>query len=694
MITCKEFLKLLFPSLDGFIEIRAIHMKTGSAKSYFYSSVDHFVSNQADIDLLSKEHNVYFGVCPRQEKRGDKKSVKFVWALWSDLDPKFFKSGKKDILRSLNSFPISPTIVVDSGNGIHPYWRLKEPIEISNEKDVLKVEAYLRALAKALDGDTSAAELARILRLPGTINHKNHEDLKTVTILELNGKNQCNLIDFDSFLSIETTKDTQRLNPPGWISDDLLNLQKGNRNSTFAKLTGRLHREHWTSDEIYTFLEPHAKMVSFNLEELRTEIDGICKRYSNNTVPSSLIIENNSHISLNSQLVIDEDAYYGLAGDVVRIIGPHTEADYVAVLVQFLATFGCIIGRKPHWRVENDRHSLILSPVLIGKTSKGRKGISWGRVKNLFKRVSPDWIIDSVKSGLSSGEGLIWAVRDPIPDTKDLGVSDKRLLIIESEFASVLKQVSRQGNILSPTVRQSWDSGDLRTLTKISPAQSTGAHISILGHITKDELTRYLNTTEIANGFGNRFLWLCVQRSKELPFGGSLQESDLNYIVKRLKDAIEFAKEVDEIELSEDAKKIWAEVYSKLSAEKPGLVGALIGRTEAYVRRIACLYTLLDCSSLTQPEHLKAAIAISEYSGASVENVFGDALGDPTADSIYAALKENQNGLNRTDINNLFKRHKTSSEIERALEVLLEYNKAYTKTFITNGRSIEQWYAK
>ena len=88
----------------------------------------------------------------------------------------------------------------------------------------------------------------------------------------------------------------------------------------------------------------------------------------------------------------------------------------------------------------------------------------------------------------------------------------KRLAVAEGEFANVLKVMAREGNTLSPVLRSAWDYGNLRSMTKNSEARATGAHISIIGHITKDELRRLLTETEQANGFGNRFLWLAVRR--------------------------------------------------------------------------------------------------------------------------------------------------------------------------------------
>ena len=138
------------------------------------------------------------------------------------------------------------------------------------------------------------------------------------------------------------------------------------------------------------------------------------------------------------------------------------------------------------------------------------------------------WVSSRVQSGLSSGEGLIWAVRDPIEKQKpvrekghgvdyetvieDHGVDDKRLLVVESEFANTLKVIKREGNTLSPTVRQAWDSGILNTMTKNSPAKATDAHVSILGHITSHELR--FGGTEAQNGFANRFLIACAKRSQ------------------------------------------------------------------------------------------------------------------------------------------------------------------------------------
>src|SRR5262249_26875119 len=148
-------------------------------------------------------------------------------------------------------------------------------------------------------------------------------------------------------------------------------------------------------------------------------------------------------------------------------------------------------------------------------------------------------------------------------------------------YAIVLRVLTRDGNTLSAIVRNAWDTGNLTTLVKHDPAKATGAHISIVGHVTKDELLRYLDDTESGNGFGNRFLWPLVRRSKILPGGGNLAEAHLQPLRERIAAAISFAKERGEVRRDEPARALWHEVYASLSEGLPGLLGAMTARAEA-----------------------------------------------------------------------------------------------------------------
>jgi hypothetical protein len=221
---------------------------------------------------------------------------------------------------------------------------------------------------------------------------------------------------------------------------------------------------------------------------------------------------------------------------VVRAIDPHTEADPVAILAQFLVAFGNMVGRRAYYRVEASRHYPNLFCVLAGQSSRARKGTSWQRALRVLERGGDEeWVASRVLSGLNSGEGLIWEVRDPVMrngEVVDSGVEDKRLLVVEEEFASVLQAGRREGNILGSVLRSAWDTGRLGSLTKNSPARARTAHVSIISHITRTELLDTVQTTQAHNGFLNRFLWFSVRRSKLLPFGGA--EIDMTDLAARL----------------------------------------------------------------------------------------------------------------------------------------------------------------
>lgn len=402
------------------------------------------------------------------------------------------------------------------------------------------------------------------------------------------------------------------------------------------------------------------------------------------------------------------EAFYGIVGDIVRTIEPHSEADPVALLVQSLIAFGSVVGRGPHFVAESARHFTNLFAVLVGATAKGRKGSSWSHISRLFSAVDEGWS-QRVLSGLSTGEGLIWGVRDPIRQKQpvkergkvvgyqdvevDPGIGDKRLLVLESEFCSVLKVMGREKNTLSATIRQAWDTGTLRTLTKNSPATATDAHISIVGHITRDELRREITATEQTNGFANRFLWHCVRRSKPLPDGGNLQDCDLFPLIGRLRQAVEFARGVERMERDADAREIWHAIYPTLSEGGPGLLGGVLSRAEAQVMRLACLFALLDRSAVIRPEHLNAALAVWEHCEASAAYIFGRTFGDQTADAIMEALLINSSGMSRTEINGIFNGNTSAAEIERALSLLRETGRARVERIKTKGRAEERWYA-
>ena len=134
---------------------------------------------------------------------------------------------------------------------------------------------------------------------------------------------------------------------------------------------------------------------------------------------------------------LGEAALYGCRGLAVRTIAPHTEAHPAAILLQLLAVFGNLVGPGPHCMVDATRHGLNLFVVLVGDSSKARKGTSWGQIARLFAEVDHPWLSTRVTTARLTAGGLIHALRDQQPPT------DRRLLALSEEFASVLHTLKR-----------------------------------------------------------------------------------------------------------------------------------------------------------------------------------------------------------------------------------------------------------
>src|SRR5271170_4413974 len=151
-------------------------------------------------------------------------------------------------------------------------------------------------------------------------------------------------------------------------------------------------------------------------------------------------------------------ALHGYAGLAVRTIAPHTEADPASILLQLLTAFGNIVGPGPHCMVDATRHALNLFVVLVGDSSKGRKGTSWSQIARLFAEIDHPWLSTRVTTARLTASGLVHALRDQQPPT------DRRLLALSEEFASVLHTLKSGNGHLSPLLRCAWDSGHLPTL--------------------------------------------------------------------------------------------------------------------------------------------------------------------------------------------------------------------------------------
>jgi hypothetical protein len=385
------------------------------------------------------------------------------------------------------------------------------------------------------------------------------------------------------------------------------------------------------------------------------------------------------------------EAWSGTAGVIAETIAPHTEADPVAVLAQLLVGAGAIVGRGAWLQIEATRHHPNEFVVLVGDTARARKGSSWDHVARVLHRADPG-LAARTRTGLSTGEGLIWAARDA--DGSDPGAADPRLLVVEPEFVTVLKASGRDINTLSPVLRAAWDGRPLALLTRTAPARASGAHISVVGHITGAELAHHLSAVEAANGFLNRFIFIACRRQRLLPDGGNADPLAGTGIPERLGADLAAARRAGHITLDIAAAVEWRDIYTRLAHEPDdGIAGALCARAEAHVLRLAMLYALVDGQTTIRAGHLRSGLALWDYAARSAAWATGGATGDPLAEQIHAALTASPDGLTRTQLRDLFNRNQPAARVDAALAALAQAGRTQRRRQHTAGRPAEIWAA-
>jgi hypothetical protein len=381
----------------------------------------------------------------------------------------------------------------------------------------------------------------------------------------------------------------------------------------------------------------------------------------------------------------------GIAGAIAETIAPHTEADPVAILAQLLVGAGAIIGRGAWLQIEATRHHPNEFVVLVGDTAKARKGSSWDHVARILGAADPAFGA-RVRTGLSTGEGLIWAARDP--DGADPGAADQRLLVVEPEFVTVLKATGRDINTLSPVLRAAWDSRPLALLTRTAPARASAAHIGVVGHITAAELAQHLSAVEAANGFLNRFLFIACRRHRLLPQGGHPDPLAGTGAEHRLGSNLAAARRAGQLQLDIAASLQWRDIYIQLASDNnDGIAGALCARAEAHVLRLAMLYALIDGDTTIGTSHLRSALALWDYAARSAAWATRATTADPVAEQIHTALRASADGLTRTQLRDLFGRNQPTARIDQALAVLAHAGHAQRRRLTTTGRPAEIWTA-
>ncbi len=313
-------------------------------------------------------------------------------------------------------------------------------------------------------------------------------------------------------------------------------------------------------------------------------------------------------------------------GHLVHCIAPYTEADPIAILVSLIAAAGVHLGPGPHVQIGDDRHPLLVWPLIIGRTATGRKGASWSTARRLLTAADREFFASNVRSGLTSGEGLA-AVFTPdhpgtTPDHKPgpppgpgaLPPGDRRLLVYEPEWAAVMARMKREGNALSATLRAAWEGGDLSTMN-VAARIARGTHIGIVAHISPAEFRTKVTTTDMAGGTYNRFLPIAVARSQFLPLAPGIPPAVLDETAFDLATRLLHGTRIGALGFTPTATHAWRRLYIEFGTDHgdDGPLGEFLGRTAPYCLRIAGIHATLDGHTTINTHHLTTAAALTRY---------------------------------------------------------------------------------
>ncbi len=337
-----------------------------------------------------------------------------------------------------------------------------------------------------------------------------------------------------------------------------------------------------------------------------------------------------------------DEMMHGIAGDIVRKAGKYCEAHPAGMYLDLLVSLGNIMGRHAHFKVGASKHFTNEFMIRVGNTSTARKGTGRDAINEPLKMIDGNWYTTRVMSGFGSGEAVVGLVADPmqqsVRDTKSSlgfknivkpGVEDKRLFIREGEAASIFQLANKKESRADIILRDGWDGLPLKNIVKgktdgiNNSATCMEPHLSISGDTTRDELKRRMPDGADQNGFGNRFLYTFVYRTKMCPNGGP--QLDWTSEVVALHKTIQFARSVGYVPLTKAAHKMWSRMYVEIEnevGELPALPQAMCARGVAHVRRLALIFALLDMKDSVDSEHLQAAKKLWDYCMDSARFIF------------------------------------------------------------------------
>lgn len=292
------FFKLLFQHCDqGTINLRFVHKENPQQVSNEFIALSEIERIPKVVKKYEDDHHCFFGVATRIEGDGTKGGISQIPVLWADFDWKGLSPEERDRRKShIRDHALKLSLSVNSGGGAHVYWLLREP---ASKEEIPQVEDILKRLASEFGGDPAATDASRMLRIPGTQNHK-YPGKIIATLNKPHPERQYNLSDFDSILpplEQTSTKSSDHHPPKGWEEPLLKGVEEGQRNEAITRLAGRYIGKGLSREEILPILLKVNTRFKPPLlpSEIEVTLDSVMKTHLRNHPPASNKTESIKH---------------------------------------------------------------------------------------------------------------------------------------------------------------------------------------------------------------------------------------------------------------------------------------------------------------------------------------------------------------------------------------------------------------
>ena len=324
---------------------------------------------------------------------------------------------------------------------------------------------------------------------------------------------------------------------------------------------------------------------------------------------------------------------------------PRTDASFEGLLITTLVYAGSLMGHNPTtFYGSREQHTNVFA-ALVGTTGVSRKGTTSDLVRGVWKQVTD--ATNDIAHSANSGEGVIVLAAKANGDP---------VLIVEEEFARFLAAKGRDFATLSPIMRQAFDDVTLSSTTARGTVRAAVHHVSMIAHITREELTGSFNGIDVKNGFANRIAWTgTFQRP------GVVVTVHDNALPRSLNDDLQamlawttaipkplvggVTHQIDPV-----ARQMLADASGSYNAGV-GLAPFLSRRLDTIAARLALIYACFDHERTIAPIHVEAALAVTDYAHASAKWVWPETTGDEKADFVLRHLRVAPGGfLNNAEI--------------------------------------------